>query len=1294
MNTIDQHKVQQSLVQALIPDPCLIDSRTTTDHLRILTEVASLINFYDRSNSKNGDWSPFLLKDPVFLVASIAKTSFQKVHTLFINTCAQVSNVIPSNEKNSFISNAFNQIFEQLIHIFQVIERWTHYMLQSSYEYNLKTYIIGQVQQTYSQILWALLEFETQLNLYYKTLTIIPVNTYLFQNYDQKIWKDSKGKMPFWTVLGLPTFPCENNAEEQCFDITKLTENDIYTSLQKTGETIFNFFNQCISYAQVELENVKELKAKFPDTLLLRTFTELLIVYKNQINRLSQKHLQFYYNDILKQHKRSASADTAFICSDLAKKTDAFLLPIKTLFAAGQDANKNPIVFETTENVSLNPATIVDAYTLTQHSYNGKNTILTFNQAPKPGVIAKDENGNIQKWKTFGSQLVPQGIGVSMGFAFASPLLFLSQEATERKIIITYTFSEKISVTQKDIFEHFTQYYLSTKTSWFEVSISNTKLGISCIHDQLILTITLGPTDPAIVNFKENPDGYKSAWPLYKMVSSQYEDPASPTIIKSIKVKTTITESQDFQLYSDFGALSTKKPFQPFGPTPNVAQNFIMGSAEAFSKPLDSITLNIDWNAFPANFDFSNYYTQYNEYLKGTYCEVNEVLDIDEIMQIENEASDEIINSQTDFSNTLSGDKKTDFDEIIAEEKTFFQKISQKLKAFSSGNKEDKTSAMEKIIFSFSNSSFQVNFQLLQNAVWDTFKMSTCTKDDSKTTCSDPKSAQYLFSEDGTKLSDTLIFNATKTLKDAQKTIDPSLQNTPLELSDTSTSGYVKMQLITPKNYGFGAQLYPKVVSAIALYNAEMIANKIQGKTPSTIVSSANPPFTPVMKTFTGNYIASHTYKINDTTDTYPLECFYYSPFQNYQIYDNTTGIDTQSTTLGSPVITQNTLPLFPIFNAQGQLFLELENVIAPAEISFYFELAREYSEAPVSTKSIKHYYLSEFGWKLLDVIVDGTNNFTCSGIITFNIPADITTNYNSIPSTNYWIAIATDSDPDSIAQTTFLKTNGITVKRVLNTEDYSTETPSINANVITGPETAIPEVSETIQPFPSFGGVGAETTFQMNERVSTRINTKDRLVTTQNYFNMIRLKFPEVYFSKTMYDSTTKQTNTYVVQKVEDVTASNAFLPLVSECTELHIEEYIENHVSAFVNVAVSNFNFQYLKINAEITLNEGYEFTGVVKEINNSLNIFLSPWILTDQEQITIDKGINTAQVAAFINTYESVLTINSVSMQLGTKNNTTGTIEYGAEQQEIIPTDASVLLVPSLNNITNHLTIGHIV
>ncbi|PTX64058.1 hypothetical protein C8N46_101668 [Kordia periserrulae] len=1567
MSPFNQHTALLSLENALVPNSRLVDSRTEMDNLRLLVDFASLFNFYDQNNKINGTWSPFLLKDPVFLVASIAKTTFQKAYSLFINTCLQLEKALQTDVNTSFISNGFNQLFNQLTYVFRTIERWTYYMQQSDMTYNLKTYVIQQVKEKQSALLWAVLALQTDLNLNKIIPNMAPVDTYLYKDYDQKIWKDSKGKEPYWKLLNLQFSPehdvvyyffkdviilvkelwtvlkepfskiteavfslikkvftalvstlkimfekattifekvvklvdevfafldniiqkiihslkeklqnfkassqetdtistlvsnlqtvqnsLKNETDSVSFEniqtviqkiealvtkvaafvlkfgkwffeivvelveiiantiadtvkeiykllkeiiqtiSTKQVRLDIFNGLKGTGKSLFTFYSKCISYAGTELKTLQEVPGHFPDTILLRTFTNLMKIYQKQFNSLAEKHLHFYYHDILKQTPNSVSPDSVFACSNLAKKTATYQLNENTIFLAGTDANKQPILFETTNKTSLNPAKIVNSYVLSQPTI-ADNTQLYLEKLAPVNVVAKNEAGAIASWKTFGSSLTPQGTPQELAMTFGSPMFYMT-EAKKRTITLSFTFSncEEINFSQPDF-----TLYLSTKKDWFKVPVPTNTSDVIVANQ---IQITLQPTDPIIEAFTKNPDGYSCEWPLLKIVFPNYDSTYASLEISTLDITVHSEELQNFQLYNDFGQLNPKKPFQLLGGAPKVNESFMIGNAEIFSKPLQNVNIQLTWNPFAPNFNFADYYKEYNDYLKDKYS--GEPLDVEALLkklkaietpqdnfittiinkentlftslkkagvsvsdatnlittnitEITSEVSaqtktlnkssstfhtlvTEIITDNTNMErsitselntlkNTITTAKKIDAATVDATAQSITNKInstknsvderllekensllssmnSQKKSLFqkftSLFKKHKNTPLLEIDTFQFSNNSFFINFQQLKNGVWTTIETAITKKNQEGEAVTKEITSVPLFSVTDSKLAPTKELQFLE-LNTNPTAVDATLQKVPLQLTETTATGFIKMKLFVP-NYGFGTDLYPKVVAAIALYNAQIIAEKIKDSDDKqTLVAPPNIPFVPTVSAFTGSYTAQVSYDFSKATQDYPLQCFYNTPFANFKVFD--TNLDenilAENTTIGvSPkrdasgkIIPLKTLPFLPTIAYKGALFLELQDVIAPAKVSFYVELARAYTEQKLTPNTVSYSYLSTDGWKLLTSIEDGTNNFTCSGIITIAIPSDITTNHDTFSGTNYWISIATNDNLDSFPETSFLNTNGFTLQRILAEKDFSTKTPQIAANTITSPQTAIPAIAATMQPFASFDGKAAETNMQMNSRVSTRLKTKDRLVTFEDFFNAIRLEFPSVYYSKTVYNKSEKQAYTYVVKRVADVTDTNAFEPLLSECKELKIQEYITDRTSPFVTVSVSNFELKYVKITATIQVQPEEDVTTVAKDVNNGINLFLAPWITSAQSQIIIDQGLNTAQLATFINSYATVLDVNDISFQIGTKDFSTGEITYGDAMQEVAATDG-IVLVPSLNNTTKNSTITY--
>lgn len=1358
MSLTNQIRNFSALEKALLPSPLLVDGRTDVDHLSDMVHFASLFNFYDKSNNLNGDWSPFLLKDPVFLLAHISKTPFKKIHTLFLNTAKNLEQSIIEEARLSktseattllekvqiSISNGFNQLFDQLIHIFQLLERWSFFISENEKEFNLKTYLLTQITEKYSVWLWCVLNLKQEIATNKCIPNISLVHYGMFKQYNFKIWKENKTKYSFYDLFGLDT-DFENNSIEL-----------ILKSIKDVGNQLLSFFSNIIVVASEAIKNTAVQSQSSPDTLLLRAITKLLEAYKSHMNGFSNKHLDFYYKEILKQHKNSAKADKVFVGISLSEQETVFKLPKATFFNAGLDAEKNSILFKNEEEVSLNKAQVSKAYTLCKSKLTTNNNIteaLCLQEISNPSSVIKNTQDVVQTWNTFGAETTA---AVTQSIVIASPLLYLQEG--DRKITMTFSLQETISF---DWISN-ASFFLSSAKGWFQVSKANKTLEVTTPSCELKLTITLAHGDPAIKKYIDPILIEQPKWPMLKIVFTDFEALSSSPQINSLNINVTASKLKDLVLSNNYGKLATKKPFQPFGPTPNNEESLLIGSNEIFTKHLNALSFHFQWDNLPKvpkmpkssklkkskifqyKDAFSNYYLEYNKYLTGFY---------------EGVLKDETKSDNPNDNGWLS---------FFKSKKNQWQDIFEGV-----GNKA-----------LFNDQSFQVNFNLLQYGNWEPCYMNNpnekgeativpetnSTKDgflyyqplyQSKNKIIDIsidkeidahftlqlsavydfyteqftlsyrmdffdenyrkqeviKSPKFLsksiekswlsifelaendfpseinqFQKKIEKIVDAsieLVFTnilfptssfSTDQLKAIQKEISPTLQNAPLAFNDNTSSGFFKMEFVGPEQ-GFGKDLYAKVINAIALSNAEAIAQAANRK-PSNLKKTANIPYTPIVNLLTANYSASHSYDFTATSQDYPIQVFYETPFSNYLYYDSE-----EKNTLDNPVIggkepLKGTLPLYATFKSKGQLFLQIKDLIAPASLRIYIELNRVNADAIVSEKQPLSYWIgTKTGWEAIEVINDGTSGFTCSGILVLNILENCSSQMVSMPKGNYWIAIGTSQPVVQFAKTSFLCTNGVVLFRDMSGLEMEQETPSIKADVVKSTIDKIGQVSTIVQPFVSFGGKAQEQELHKNKRISVHLQTKDRLVTSSDYYRSILLKFATIFYAKAVYDRLGRKTKVFVLPKIQSWTTAHAFKPMVSECLELKIQTYLIARTSQLTSVKVCNFKFKYVKIIGEILLNKGFEKEGVATEINKGLNLFLSPWVETTQDQIMVDDGLSTAQISTFINNFDSVAQIQDLKFQLSSID-AQGNVSYENELQDTNKIASDTLLVPSLD------------
>jgi hypothetical protein len=913
-------------------------------------------------------------------------------------------------------------------------------------------------------------------------------------------------------------------------------------------------------------------------------------------------------------------------------KNSSFILPAGTILDGGVDAMKNPVSYSTLEDISLSPAQITDVYTIALIDQPDGSQRIFNTRINDAGTVQKDKSGIVQSWETFGGADMPQTMEVKPAIAISSPMLLLR----EGKRNLTVTLNFVTAIDREKLLQN-PKYYLTTKNGW--VAVTDISITQPDDEKQAGFVFSLKTTDPAIEPFLKNPDGFKSDWPILKIEFGSV-DLSSPPILSKLVIDVRVLGMRTLQLFNDFGPL-TKPPYQLLGPAPLVNNNFIFGSDEIFSKPLGELRMQLDWDPLPA--DFSDYYNEYNFYLTGHRCPKNP-----DVFQRILAWFNRIVRCCWNWITNLFSDKK----DVVK----------------------------NRHLPPFRTNSFTVNFSALENKLWyplTVFKAEpfpipnvdlswqsyTSTNPDThrkckcwwgcKSNCACEKKEDQLFTINS-KTCNTISGSYFVRDPAVPITPDPALQLSPLQYNGQNASGFIKMSLAGPA-HGFGSDIYAGVVSKMALYNGWVLLNNSDSCSKPVFRNQANPPFVPKLSGFKVDYQAKTEYDLDPgRRSQYPLEYILYSSYKNYRIYDSSVqpALPLYNYIIAPPVDDQKpVVPLYQPFAAKGYLFLGIEDIVPSKEMNFYFGLTGK-NVQDESVKSPEFYYLSANGWKLLPVLSEATNSFNCSGIVSVYIPADIVKDSLFATTEKFWITVAVCSKLYLYAQTFFVKTNGILAERSGPSYFLPGILPFVKAGTINKFRKPIPQVPVVVQPFPSFGGIAAENTAMLYRRVSHRIRTKDRAVNEGDYHRLIRLRFNDIYFSKTVckvikngFSGYSKTIIVYLVKVVTDSKAPGAFLPLVAACQAKTIQEFLAERTPGFFEIRVSNFRLIFVQVIASVSIKPGFEFISVQQKIVNSLNFFLSPWISGTGKQKGIEEPLSYLQLAAVISEVEGVAAVDSV-------------------------------------------------
>ncbi|MEB3282326.1 MAG: hypothetical protein VKK42_25745 [Lyngbya sp.] len=133
------------------------------------------------------------------------------------------------------------------------------------------------------------------------------------------------------------------------------------------------YINHPESFADDE-QTLKQLSQ--PHLVLLFTFLLLLRYPQQQFKALTQRHLDFYYKDVLKLTERKEVSDKVHVIFELAQGEETHLIKQGTLLNAGQDSQGIDLNYATDNDIIVNQATVGSIKTVfVEKSYIDLETI-------------------------------------------------------------------------------------------------------------------------------------------------------------------------------------------------------------------------------------------------------------------------------------------------------------------------------------------------------------------------------------------------------------------------------------------------------------------------------------------------------------------------------------------------------------------------------------------------------------------------------------------------------------------------------------------------------------------------------------------------------------------------------------------------------------------------------------------------------------------------------------------------------------------------------------------------------
>ncbi|HET6990494.1 MAG TPA: hypothetical protein VFJ43_04180, partial [Bacteroidia bacterium] len=692
--------------------------------------------------------------------------------------------------------------------------------------------------------------------------------------------------------------------------------------------------------------------------------------------------------------------------------------------------------------------------------------------------LGADIEGDEKRWRTFGrpnpdtiDPTLADRPQAEVGFAFASPLLFLAEGV--RTVTIRLNLQHPVFINVSHALFHASHLPFSAATTdlsnrvrslspssleydtivsnFMEDSVSNALKGALNVsfsgeagwivpdddgttyydtNGDLVIVRTMSADKKPIVAYDETVllQPFKTQWPVVKITLNPnlkttdyiYRDLSTKEIFTA-DLTVDVTEVKNIIIQNDDSVLATEKPFHPFGNQPVVGSTFYIGSNEVFQKKLDTLGVHITWHDLPdaakAPNGFKDYYSHY---LPAT--------EIDK--------------------------RKT--------------------------------------------SSFNVDAHLLDKKEW--------------VPLNDTAKGYLLFeSQDLTKPDASPVSNdkTIPIITDFFGTVQRDPGMAPVsEFGATTQKGFFRMTLA---DVDFGNGLFQNSFAQQSIWAVRLAQDNKFTAPDGSEIGLPNVPYVPTIKEISISYSSSEKVNLTRQATTHQDEVDYNSRVEQF-FHVLPFGVAENH-----PFIIKQTanISLVPQFKEEGSLYIGVTALVPPQTLSLLLKVAEGSANPDFDKENVKWSYLFNNEWydfTQLQILADASNGLLTSGIITFDLPKLFNSDNTALPAGQFWLRAAVEHNSVAVCDLVNVVAQAVTATFADNGNDPNHLRVSLPAETIKDFVESDAAIEKITQPYASFGGHIQEQSNEFYTRVSERLRHKHRGITIWDYEHLVLEKFPTIY--------------------------------------------------------------------------------------------------------------------------------------------------------------------------------------
>lgn len=1006
------------------------------------------------------------------------------------------------------------------------------------------------------------------------------------------------------------------------FDTSSFTEvQGDWTDFFKSDEDLEDFL--------AELEESDQLT---PHLTLFVCFLKLIDLTSDRFNKLTRRHLDFYYGEgVLQIEKLPAQFDKVHVLFELAKQSTQVKLGTDTFLNGGKDGDGNMRVYHLSEEFVANKATIEElraVYFAHDTVDSMENTVARqyikaaqqINSANGLGEALNEEN---PIWYPFGyhhleeevdSELFAELPNANLGFSLSSPVLLLTEG--DRHLQFTFTFSDTAEITSSaaDLVSSIRIDYTGTK-NW--VGDITPKLASTAITDadrstlnsqrtpityttalisdhafKLYVNLDSGAKPTAAYDAAIHQAHYTTEHPVFRFFINTstaeglalYE--AMTANLEKVEIDVQVEEMANVIIENDHGTQNAKKPLFPFSSLPVKGSSLTVYHNELASKQWTSAGAYVVWKNNPE--DITDWYSAYKQVFTRQISSVlvKGYLEADDISifadRFETVGMNFVEDGGSSFPESLGGSGV-----LPSSSKVPLNAIVQ------------------------SDSYFTGTVYVKSENTW--------------------KAAA------GAGLDNVVLFNSLPGANADQKFC---LYRVTKGGSDPSELQGLRISL----NQSFLHEMYPQLY---ALSIAKSVEDPNQ--------AIPNVPYTPLSEEIRFFYTAKDSVEIS-TADSYEestLQLYHELPFGQAAEHIYLRQLYKAESTQCS---------LTPKFERGGELYIGLKNAVNLQNVSLLVQVL-EGSENPDTSDfsagdQIEWHVLGNNYWKKLDstlLLHNGIDNFLQSGIVTFKLPKEATSTNTLLDADLVWVRAKLKKPFDAVCKVLGIHAQATLAEFTDNGNELSHLEKGIASGTIAKMIQRSSLIKSVTQPYNSFDGKAEEDDDAYYIRVSERLRHKNRSVTLWDYEHMTLQEFPDIYKVKCLNHTSCcsyVSPGHVMLVVIPDTVNKNVFdinKPMVSTARRNVIQAYIAQFTSLHVQLTVENPAYEELTVEVEVRFFDQYDESLYSQQLKDDIARFLSPWAYDQTEQVEFGVTLHKSVLVDYLEELYYVDYLDSVKMYL---------------------------------------------